>query len=113
MTEATQPAPTAEDPKPVFANPAIARCCCASARAYKAALAQGKGKGSSDLDAEQAYRRAMPPLSGSENIRDFIACVAHGMLIGAIEGPDGARLLYAAQVAATAVRSQPAPPKSA
>jgi hypothetical protein len=41
----------------------------------------------------------MPPLSGPENIRDFIACVAHAMLIGAILGPDGARLLYAAQVA--------------
>lgn len=40
-----------------------------------------------------------PPLSGADNIRDFIACVAHGMLIAAIEGPAGARLLYAAQVA--------------
>jgi hypothetical protein len=35
----------------------------------------------------------MPQLSGQENIRDFIACVAYGMLIKAITGPDGARLL--------------------
>ena len=112
MTEATQPAPPAEAPSLVFANPAVAHCCAASARACKAALATGKTKFSSDLDAERAYRHAMPPLSGYENIRDFIACVAHGMLIGAIQGTDGARLLYAAQVAATTVRSQPAPPKS-
>ncbi|MGA2808979.1 MAG: hypothetical protein ABSE87_12665 [Terracidiphilus sp.] len=111
MTEITQPAP--EAPSPAFANPAVARCCAASARAYKAAVANGKGKVFSDLNAEQAYRNNLPPLSGPENIRDFIACVAHGMLIGAIEGPAGARLLYAAQVAATTVRSQPSPPKSA
>ena len=46
-----------------------------------------------------AYRSAMPPLTGPENIRDFIACTAHGMLIEAIDGPDAARLLYAAQIA--------------
>ena len=45
----------------------------------------------------------MPPLSGHENICDFIACVAHGILIEAISGSDGARLLYAAQVAHTAL----------
>jgi hypothetical protein len=45
----------------------------------------------------------MPPLSGHENIRDFIACVAQGILIEAISGSDGARLLYAAQVAHTAL----------
>jgi hypothetical protein len=48
----------------------------------------------------------MPQLSGQESIRDFIACVAYGMLIKTIAGPDGARLLYAAQVANSTVRSQ-------
>jgi hypothetical protein len=49
----------------------------------------------------------MPPLSGDENIRDFIACTAHGMLIDAISGTDAARLLYAAQVAHTTRRHLP------
>jgi hypothetical protein len=44
----------------------------------------------------------MPPLSGARNIRDFVACVAHAMALTAIDGPDGARFLYAAQVASTA-----------
>jgi hypothetical protein len=55
----------------------------------------------------------MPPLSGYENIRDFIACVAHAMLIGAIQSEQGSKLLYAAQVALCTVRNQPAPSKSA
>ena len=50
--------------------------------------------------ASEAFRLATPPLVGAENIRDFIACVAHGILIGVIGGNDGARLLYAGQVAA-------------
>ena len=57
----------------------------------------------------------MPPLLGAENIRDFIACVAHGMLIGTIENKDATKLLYAAQVAYLAL-NRPNPkrtPKSA
>jgi hypothetical protein len=53
----------------------------------------------------------MPSLSGPDNIRDFIACVAHGMLIGAIRDTDGARLLYAAQVARGALQNSPAKAK--
>jgi hypothetical protein len=60
-----------------------------------------------------AFRKAIPQLSGQENIRDFIACVAYGMLIKAIPGAEGARLLYAAQVANSTIRSQrtPTPPR--
>jgi hypothetical protein len=54
----------------------------------------------------------LPPLSGFENIRDFIACVAHAMLIGAIMDNLGTKLLYAAQIALTTVRRQPASPKT-
>jgi hypothetical protein len=41
----------------------------------------------------------MPSLIGAQNIRDFVACVAHGMLLEAIEDRSGGKLLYAAQVA--------------
>ena len=54
--------------------------------------------------AARAYREAMPPLSGTENIRNFIACVAQGMLLDVFTGPESTRLLYAAPVANTATQ---------
>ena len=51
--------------------------------------------------ADKAYRNAMPALSGEEGIRDFVACAAHGLLIGAIREERATKLLYAAQVAIT------------
>jgi hypothetical protein len=116
MTETieTIPAPVeADKTATVPENPAIARCLSALIRAYK----EGKAKNQSDYEssdlAHRAYRKAMPRLSGYDNIRDFIACVAHGMLIGAIDGDDGTRLLYAAQVALGTVHRQPPAPKPA
>jgi hypothetical protein len=92
---------------PVATNPAIVACCAAQEHARKAALAKGKGVVMATLIGFFAYRSTMPPLSGSDNIHDFIACTAHGMLIEAIDGPDGARLLYAAQVAHATLRPVP------
>jgi hypothetical protein len=114
MTEAAQttPAPAAAaESSPVSANPAVARCMNAWERAYKAEKAKRKSDFDASEEAEKAYRNAMPPLSGYENIRDFIACVAHAMLIGAIRDNQGTKLLYAAQVALTTVRRQPAASK--
>ncbi len=102
-----------EDSSSVSANSAVARCVAAWAQAGNASKAAGNGQVFIGLAAGEAYRRAMPVLSGAANIRDFIACTAHGMLIGAIEGPDGARLLYVAQVAQGAHHSQPAKQKTA
>ena len=103
MTKTKQPTPapipSSHASSPASANAAVARCCDAWTLACNAASASGKGQISATFEGEEAYRKAMPPLSGGDNIRDFIACAAHGMLIGAIQGPDGSRLLYAAQVA--------------
>jgi hypothetical protein len=87
------------DNAPPSTNPAVARCCDAGTRAYRTALAKQKSEYSATNAANEAYRLAMPPLDKLENISDFIACVAHGMLIGSIGCEQGARLLYAAQVA--------------
>ncbi len=103
----TQPSPS----DPAATNPAVARCCAAYALTLKAAPNQGKGGWAAELRARKAYRSALPPLSGADNIRDFIACVAHGMLIEAIDGSGGARLLYAAQVAHGAI-PRPAPARA-
>jgi hypothetical protein len=112
MTEAIQtiPAPCeANEPIAASANPAVARCLNAWARANKAERAKGKSKGEASIGADRAYRAAMPPLSGQENIRDFIACVAHAMIVHIFLDDTGAKLLYAAQVAHTTTRGQSTP----
>jgi hypothetical protein len=116
MTEAieTTPAPsTVEELHAVPENPAVARCMKAWIRAFKEAMAKNRSEYESEKAAIQAYRNAMPRLSDYENIRDFIACVAHGILIGTIDGKNGTKLLYAAQVALSAVRRSPTTPKPA
>jgi len=116
MTDVNQttPAPIAlEEPDAVPENPAIARCLSAWARAYKEEKAIKNDHYEAVRKGNHGYRKAMPRLSGYENIRDFIACVAHGMLIGAIDWDYSTKLLYAAQVALCTVRRQPVPEKPA
>jgi|CZKF01.1.fsa_nt_gi hypothetical protein len=116
MTEAIQiiPAPSgAYEPIAASANPAVACCMSASEHAYNAEFAKCEDEDDASEAAEKAYRDAIPPLSGYENIRDFIACTANAMLVGAITDNQGTKLLYAAQVALTTVRRQPAAPKPA
>ncbi|MGA9668148.1 MAG: hypothetical protein WBQ94_03015 [Terracidiphilus sp.] len=64
-------------------------------------------------EAGAAYRNAMPMLAGQNGARDFIACAAHGILIGAIPKEDSGPVLYAAQVALSIAQSErrlPNPP---
>jgi len=84
---------------PLFANPAVARCYEAYTQAMKEAIERQKGRIGVDKAACKAYCNAMPTLSGLDNIRDFIACVAHGMAMDIIVSAQGTKLLYAAQVA--------------
>jgi hypothetical protein len=91
---------------------ALDRCCIAWQSAYNATLAQKDSEYLASRDASFAYRRVMPTLNGQDNIRDFIACVANGMLLGAIDGNRGARLLYAAQVALTSFRTKSSRPET-
>jgi len=92
---------------------AVARCCKAWEVTYKARLGDDEDDDiSAQIEADEAYRKAMPLLSSFDNIRDFIACVAHAITIGAIVGEQASRLLYAAQVALSGVPRQPAARKS-
>jgi hypothetical protein len=112
MTEATQTIPAtsaANEPTADQENPAVARCMNSWTSAYKA---NNKNEYEASKAAALAYRNAMPRLFGYENICNFIACVAQGILIGAIDRKDSTKLLYAAQVALSSVH-RPAPPKSA
>jgi hypothetical protein len=116
MTEAieTTPAPNAaEEPIAAPENPAIARCMSAWTRAYKAEKAIKNDHYEAIRKGNHAYCNSMPRLSGYDNIRDFIACVAHGMLIRVIDWDYSTKLLYAAQVALGTLRRQPPNPKPA
>lgn len=97
-------------PKAASPKAAIRRCCTAWQRAFDGY--SGHNEYTASKEASAAYCRAMPVLADGNCIRDFIACAAHGMVIGAIPESRGRQLLYAAQVALTALKSEPEPPKS-
>jgi hypothetical protein len=84
---------------PALANHAVARCAAAWDKVYRASMAKARNEYAAGRDAGKAFRQAMPPLCGYENICDFIACAGYGMLIGSIKEETGNRFLYAAQVA--------------
>jgi hypothetical protein len=92
---------------PPSANQSLARCRDAFEQTHKDMLANHKSECAAKFKAIQAYKDALPPLIGADNIRDFIACVAQGMLLGAIDDNQGARLLYAARAAQSTLRTQP------
>jgi hypothetical protein len=88
---------------------AIRRCIAAWKRGYKASQEKWGDDGDDVFcarDAGNAYCNAMPILSGPEGVRDFIACAAHGILIGAIPPERSGQVLYAAQVALSIVQSE-------
>jgi len=63
--------------------------------------------------AANAYRDAMPLLLSYENIRDFIACTAHGMLQHVFDLDECRELLGAAKIAMALLKTQPKPPPPA
>jgi hypothetical protein len=114
---ATLVPPQALQPSPKPSNAAIKRCMTAYKRVYDKYL-EGKErtrtlKSCAAFWAGPAYCAAMPPLAGYENIRDFIACAAHGILIEAIPEKRANQLLYAAQIALVSLNYEPKAQKSA
>ena len=91
---------------PSFANPAVAHCCKAWKKAFCAAINDDLPDYKAAPIACEAYRAAMPTLSTRDGCLDFIACVAHGILLRAISERDSSKLLYAAQVALTATNNE-------
>jgi hypothetical protein len=107
-------------------NPAIQRCCDARNRAIEAVTAsehaqhraQYSGSEMSESyfenfcaekvfhAASTAYSAALPQLDSRQQVKDYTACVAHGMALEAIDPSYGPKLLYAAQVILTAHRQE-------
>jgi hypothetical protein len=102
MIQAIQPS-TAESPEAAFypslKNPAVALCTEVWQKIHAEPLEQTRNLYTAERCAGKAFRLAMPPLSGYQNICDFIACAGYAMLLGAIKNESGTKLLYAAQVA--------------
>ena len=98
-------------PNPSIHNAAVQRCCAAHQRSIEQSKAKFMNSQDLNLRAVLAYREAMPDLSGHQNICDFIACTAHGILLRVIDPIEGPKLLYAAQVALGCLRYEPKPQK--
>ena len=112
-TDPDSPLEDDDDSEPSVEQTAVARC----RQIYCDTLAVGRDTGVSfherKSNADHSYRCAMPALAGRRNIAAFIACVAQGMLFKIFNDSEGARLLYAAQVAFITSRtplSAPNPP---
>jgi hypothetical protein len=89
---------------PEFHSPAVARCCQAWNRVYRANRKAGTNPISTSLRANEAYRNAMPPLSSPRNICDFVACVAYALVVRAMCQEQATSLLHAAGVASRAFK---------
>ncbi|MFZ0337116.1 MAG: hypothetical protein WAL45_03730 [Terracidiphilus sp.] len=106
MANELKPVEIVAEPNPALANPAIARCAKAWEDAYREQMEEEDSDYGATQRAAEAYRAALPPLTSRDNCRDFIACVAHGILLGAIPETNAGKLLYAAQVALGAVSAE-------
>jgi hypothetical protein len=91
----TTPADTADD--------AVDRCCNAWRDAYAAEYPKQKSDWDAEKAAIKAFILAMRIPSSEDSIRDFIACVTQGILLGVFKEKQASQLLYAAQVASGAL----------
>lgn len=104
---------TGDNSSPARQIAAVAHCCNAWQSTFQASYSRDKNEYAARKAADKAYHNAIPLLYGYQNICDFIACVTHGMVIDAIKGATGSKLLYAAQIALKTLSSQPNPPQTA
>ena len=88
-------------------NAAVLRCCEAAMRSRRESRSKNRDDVETELEADIAYKRAMPELIGYENIRDFIACVGHGMVMHTVTAFQADKLLNAARLALSVLRAQP------
>jgi len=88
---------------------AIARCILARQRAFGKALACGKSDFGASIDGNQAFLHALPPLSGFDNIRDYVACLTYAIAAGVISNQIAGVLLEGAKVALATLRPHAKP----
>src|ERR1700722_2918418 len=108
--------PTEEAPNRLSENDAVADCL----RAWHITMENELAKLDKDEDdrhaekkANEAFLAAMPPLSGYQNICDFIACVAQAYMWDIIRHQQADHLFKAAKIAMSALRLDPQKASSA
>jgi hypothetical protein len=74
---------------------------------FAAGIERGVTKEEARKLAADAFRTAMPRLLGSQSVRYFIDCVARGIVLGVFTAQESTRLLYAAQIAISAIPKIP------
>jgi hypothetical protein len=84
---------------PALQDPAVAHCHEAWIIAYRRVMRREKSRLVACKEAGDAFLSAMPPLSGIENIRSFVACVGFALASGVLSDHSATKLLYAAKVA--------------
>jgi hypothetical protein len=92
-----------EESNPSLQNPAVIHCVQAWKTAQTSSLASGRSAYRSGADGVSAYCAAMPPLSGYQNICDFIVCVGYALTARLIPEDISTKYLYAAQVALSTI----------
>jgi hypothetical protein len=87
-------------------NPAVLRSIRAYNRAFKRCLSKDPDATAEDAqnDGRSSYLRAMPPLAGIKNIRDFIACVTFALITETISQEQAENYFGAARAALGAIR---------
>jgi hypothetical protein len=98
-------------------NPAVALCFKAWQRTYDLALCEPddgrlapENDNSNFFAREQAaiaFRDAMPPLCGRENIGNFVACATYAMLKQILSREECTHLFSAARIALSLLRLEP------
>ena len=78
----------------------------------RAKLDEDEDERDAEKEANEAFLAAMPPLSGHQNICDFIACVTHAYMWEIIRHQQAEHLFAAAKIALSALRLEPEPAES-
>ena len=98
--EAGEVAPTRQDDT----SAALMRCSKAFTTAHRNAQKLGKSARESREMGVYAYKLNMPTMTTHDGVVQAIACIVAGMNLDIITGAEGSKLLYAAQVALSALR---------
>jgi hypothetical protein len=104
--------PAEEAPDRLSENEAVARCLRAwhiTMENERAKLDEDESESEAKSEANDAFLAAMPPLSGYQNICDFIACVTQAYMWELIGLKRSEHLLAAAKLALSALRLEPKP----
>jgi hypothetical protein len=107
-----QPDPSPDRPAPhvMSIKDAVLNCRAAFVHAHKEQMAREKNGYLANKMASLAFRKTMPLLTSEGNIRGFMACVAHGILIEAIPSEDAPRLTAIARLAFASLTREPKSP---